>query len=334
MSRRFRFALSVDRLATVALGLAVGILLAYLALALVIRGSETSVGEDLSAVIDCGDADWAASAGISVEADTGCPNATEVTIAVREVDHRYGPTLTLNSTLYPSGTFGGNVADGAWALQSLIVSDDAVGSNEWLVRSNSLVGTHEVEIAMTAAQGISAYPFDAYVASWIGVVDDAVSGERVPVVQTASQSNAPGYDVTIHRGQIEGSVDGAVVVNPFGRFSYDMQVVRDPAVKFQILLLVTATVIGAVAAVLLSILVLTRRRPPSIAALSWLATFLFALLEVRRNYPGNPPVGVTLDTAITVPVVTLLMGLIVVNAAIWLRRDDWDLRNRREIGST
>lgn len=325
--------LKLDRFAQVGLWISLAVIGLYLIVAFVIRSSETSVGNDLSAVIDCSQSDWAAKAEIEIEEISGCPNAVEITLAVREVLQSEGSFLKSNITLYPAGSFGGNVVDGAWALRSLTMSDDGVGSNEWFIPSNSLVGTEVVEVALQSDTGIIDYPLDTYGASWMGIVADAVTGERVPVVQTASLTSAPGYDVTIQRGEVEGSIPSNVTVNPFGRFSYEMKISRDPAVKFQVLLLVFATIIGVIAALTLTAMVLSQRRPPSIAALSWLATFLFALLEVRRNYPGNPPIGVRLDSLVTIPVVSLIMSLIVLNTLIWLKRDDWDLKNRRELQS-
>lgn len=69
------------------------------------------------------------------------------------------------------------------------------------------------------------------------------------------------------------------------------------------------------------------RRPPSMNLLLWIATVLFAILQVRTNFPGNPPIGILLDFAIVFPVLGLLLILGIVNTVYWLRRTDWDYEN-------
>ena len=308
------------------------VLVGYLALTFLLRGPTTAVMSGLGSTIKCTENAWALEANISIDSTTGCPNAAEVNIEPREVRREHGVDLYFTSRVFPSGEYGGSIGNGAWALRSFILSGDAINANEWLVLSNSFVGSENSSLWLDAGKGLVNYPFDEYSTSWTGVIDDAVSGDRIPVVQTATPSSVAGYDISIARQDLDGLVEGDISVNPFGRFGYDISVSRDSAVKFQVLLLSVTTVVGAASAVLLTALVLSRRRPPSIVGLSWLATFLFALLEVRRNYPGDPPIGVRLDGLVTFPVVALLMSLKVVNGVLWLRREDWDLRNHKKIG--
>ena len=69
------------------------------------------------------------------------------------------------------------------------------------------------------------------------------------------------------------------------------------------------------------------KRPPSMNLLLWLATVLFAILQVRTNFPGNPPIGILLDFTVVFPVLGLLLILGIANTFYWLIRTDWDFEN-------
>ena len=69
------------------------------------------------------------------------------------------------------------------------------------------------------------------------------------------------------------------------------------------------------------------RRPPTLTALSWLATSLFALVEIRSRFPGRPPMGIKLDTIFTYPIIAILLFLIVLHTYLWVKRDDWNMKN-------
>lgn len=310
---------------------AIVVLIAYLALAFVLRGAQTFVQGDLSTVVDCTDDAWASELGIELDPQSGCPDVVDISLGVQDVDVNERMALVTSTTLYPSGSFGGNIGNGAWALKSIIVTADATDFGEWLIPSNSFVGTQSLALPLSPASSLVNYPFDEYEATLTGLTLDAVEGERIPVVQTVAPNPIPGFDVVITRQEMEGTVRGSPSLNPRGRFGYILDVARDPSVKFQVLLLTITSVLGALAAIMLSGLVFFGKRPPSISGLSWLATFLFALLEVRRNFPGSPPIGVRIDAWITLPVAVILTSLIALNAIIWLKRQDWDLKNRTAV---
>jgi len=235
--------------------------------------------------------------------------------------------LLARSQVFPLGSYGGTVGSGGWASRTMILSADSVGEDEWLIPSQTLIGGHNLLLPLNAVSPINAYPFDSYQTSWTGFVKDAVSGERIPVVQTAETGSTPGFDVSIQRAGRDGDVQGPAWINPKGRFAFEVTVARNPSVRFQVGLLSLTMLAGGGAALLMTALILSRRRPPSLNALGWLATFLFALLEVRSNFPGDPPLGTRLDSVVTFPLIFLVVLLIVLIATSWLRRDDWDMEN-------
>ena len=87
-------------------------------------------------------------------------------------------------------------------------------------------------------------------------------------------------------------------------------------------------ILGTASAIILTKSIFLRRRPPTLGALSWLATSLFAVLEIRSRFPGNPPLGISADLFVTYPVTVILLGLILTNTYFWINRDDWDMKNR------
>ena len=208
------------------------------------------------------------------------------------------------------------------------MSSDAIGESEWLILSQSLIGGRTARFPLVSARGIAAYPLDTYTSSWTGLIEDGVSADRVPVLQSVEPSVVPGFDLAVTRVPTDAAESKPVHYNPMGRFSYALAIQRDPATRFQVGLLAATMVLGGVASFIMTALIVSRRRPPSLAALGWLATFLFALLEVRRNFPGSPPAGVRLDAFVTFPMISIIIVLFVVNAIVWLRRDDWDMTNQ------
>ena len=92
-------------------------------------------------------------------------------------------------------------------------------------------------------------------------------------------------------------------------------------------LLLVIMILGALAGIFLSVSIVKEKRPPTLNALSWLATSLFALVEIRSRFPGQPPMGIRLDTFVTYPVILIQLSLIVLHAILWVRRDDWNMKN-------
>lgn len=278
-----------NRLPLIAAAVAAAILACYALVALFMRPSSTELGPGVQAIVSCQRQDWAAAAEVAVDAVNGCPSLVEVSLTVEAIDPTIEREVRGRVQIYPSGAYGGTVVNGGWASKSLLVSGDAVGSGERLIRSNSLIGGQAQIFTLDAIEGIAGYPFDRYSTSWTGIVQDAVSGDRVPVVQSASAGSVPGFDVLIEKGTLPDNQSRPIAFNPLGRFSYEIWAEREPGVRLQVGLLTLTILVGALAALIMTVLILLRRRPPSLAALGWLATFLFALLEVRRNLPGDPP---------------------------------------------
>jgi hypothetical protein len=86
-------------------------------------------------------------------------------------------------------------------------------------------------------------------------------------------------------------------------------------------------IISAGASISVTRAVWSGKRPPSINALAWLAAFLFAMFQIRASLPGTPPSGTLFDLIIFYPILIVLLAEMAIVVYLWIKRDDWDLKN-------
>jgi hypothetical protein len=194
------------------------------------------------------------------------------------------------------------------------------------IKSNQITGAHSVAIPLQGVSNGNKYPFDAYQGTWAVIVEDDATGEARPISLSISSNSINGYNLA-YQPASENAVVGPRSVDLDGTSKIAYEITRSQTQKLMAFLLIIITVTGVVSSALVTIAVYRRIRPPSLAVLAWLATFLFALMQIRGEYPGNPPLGILLDSIVTFPAIALLLFMIVVNAFAWLSRSDWDMEN-------
>jgi hypothetical protein len=88
-----------------------------------------------------------------------------------------------------------------------------------------------------------------------------------------------------------------------------------------IILLLMVTAMASVA--ILTQMVVTGRRPPSLTSLTWTAALTYSLISLRGLMPGDPPIGIFVDKLFYFPslILTLICSLWVL--VTWVRRDDF-----------
>lgn len=98
---------------------------------------------------------------------------------------------------------------------------------------------------------------------------------------------------------------------------------RDRASIFSVFVLMTFVVGAALALMLMTIVVWSKRRPPALASLIWGAATIFAIIETRRFIPNTPRVGVFMDLYLFFP--SILISIFATSSlfALWIRRKDW-----------
>jgi hypothetical protein len=312
--------------------IALGLLIAYSFTVFAASFAGSLVSPNLQVVPSC---DASLGEGVETDPASQCPNLVELNLVPKRIDIYDSALLDLTLGVYPSGIYGGSVANGALASKSLSVQGDSVGQNSWRIPSNTLTGGKTVSLALENERPYQTFPFDSYVTSWTSLVEDSVLAERVVTTGTVASAVIPGFDMDFSRTDFEADVTlpGDLVVNERGRFGIQVLITRSMTTILETGLLLLAVLVGAVAALYMTARIQQGKRPPSLAALGWLATLLFALIEVRRALPTDPPLGIYMDRWLFLPVMILLLGLIVVVAVEWIRRPEWDSQNRTENSS-
>lgn len=266
----------------------------------------------------------------SLIASDGCPDTVTAFIAFEEID-TVGRTATIWLRLYPQGEKGVSLLNGGYFYESLDVGYSAIGNGNWDVPSQEWVGGKSIQLPLETMGSQSAYPFDSFAGRLNLIVNNSVTGDAVPLTIAISQKRLSGFEIkTEALGQDFTVGNGSVRIYEGGIGGIDFHVSRSSGQLTQVLILVLIMSIGAGASAVTTIAVVRRRRPPSLAALAWLATYLFALIQVRGEFPGDPTAGVAVDRYLTFPSIALLLGLILVNVVSWLRRKDWDSENQDE----
>ncbi len=121
----------------------------------------------------------------------------------------------------------------------------------------------------------------------------------------------PGVSPTPHEGV---DSDPILAVN-----FVDLKVSRNGSTTTIVVLLLLAMLVACVLAISVAVAVTRQRRKPEATLASWFAALLFALVPLRLNMPGSPPIGVWLDFLIFLWVVLALMAALSTFVLGWLR---------------
>lgn len=264
-------------------------------------------------------------------AEDGCPNTVTAFVAFEEIDI-VNRTARLWLRLYPQGDHGIALFNGGYFTNSLDVGFSAIGNGNWDVPSNEWVGGKSIELPLTSVTSESGYPFDSFSGRFNILVNQSVTGDSVPVSIAFSTKQVSGFNIVPELLVPEttvGNKNVAIYESGIGGFSFTIE--RSSAQQMQFGILVTIMMIGALSSLITTLAVVRRKRPPSLAILAWLATYLFALIQVRGEFPGAPSLAISVDRYLTFPSIAVIMALIVVNVVSWLRRKDWDSENQDDV---
>lgn len=104
-----------------------------------------------------------------------------------------------------------------------------------------------------------------------------------------------------------------------GRFATGLYLARAGSTKTFVLLLLVAMIVLGVLSLLVARAVRTKRRRIEATMASWFAAMLFAVIPLRLNMPGSPPIGVWIDFMVLLWVELALMIGLAVFVGSWLR---------------
>jgi hypothetical protein len=51
------------------------------------------------------------------------------------------------------------------------------------------------------------------------------------------------------------------------------------------------------------------------------------MFQIRASLPGTPPSGTLFDLIIFYPILIVLLAEMAIVVYLWIKRDDWDLKN-------
>ncbi|MCX5206460.1 DUF4436 domain-containing protein [Streptomyces sp. NBC_00237] len=207
---------------------------------------------------------------------SSAPDRIDIDASVQRVD-ALGRELALRVRVTPRGAYA--EAGGVAPVEDLTLQTSPSVRGDLSFPAHRRIASVDVPVTLTGGS-VTDYPFDAYAAELeFGAV---LAGEGVPVRMTLSSSDALfALDV------------GGTTVRDAVAFSADVS--RSRSVLVFAVFMMCAMWALAVAVLMGSWFLVSRRKGLTWPALSWMAATLFALAAFRNAAPGTPPIGSLLD---------------------------------------
>jgi len=108
-----------------------------------------------------------------------------------------------------------------------------------------------------------------------------------------------------------------------GQSSSVFEAVRSNSTKLLVTIILLLMITAMVSVTIMTYMVVTGSRPPTLSSLTWAAALTYSLISLRGLMPGGPPIGIFVDKIIYFPalIVTLVCSLWVL--VTWVRREDF-----------
>lgn len=231
-----------------------------------------------------------------------------------------------------TNAFGEPTQNGALVLRDVeILVDSFQGNSVFTGEIGQILGRQEYDILLRG--NTWRYPFDRYEAA-VSFIDPAF--EQGGFALREKLENLPGY-ITSSEGvpnyiddmypQKATNTEKIISDLEKGQITVQWQIKRQPGDVYAAMLLAILMLISAAASFSVTKAVWNGKRPPSINTLAWLAAFLFAMFQIRSSLPGDPPNGNLYDLLIFYPILLILLIQMAMVVYLWIKRDDWDLKN-------
>lgn len=192
------------------------------------------------------------------------------------------------------------------------------GANEVKYVAGDSLGEFEVQVGLDGEE--ARYPFDRHVGSFAVTADSYLKNKDGSLESTGDipvglqgTGGVNGWDTTFDLGAEMTPVAQGV-----------LQFQRAFSTQAFALVILASTTVLTLLALVMSILVFTRRRAVEAALISWTAALLFALPLLRTYMPNSPPVGAAIDAYIFLWVVVAAIISTVLMVLGWngQRRDE------------
>lgn len=229
-------------------------------------------------------------------------------------------------------TYGEPTRNGSLTFKDIeLLVDSYQGSGKFSAQIGQVVGRQEFQVLLKGNSW--RYPFDNYRAG-IGLLDSKFENEPLSLKEVkeylpgfrANSELLPNYRDDIYPENSSREQKITSDLNK-GIAQLEWQVMRLPSDIYAAILLAILMLISAGASLSVTRAVWSGKRPPSINALAWLAAFLFAMFQIRSSLPGSPPSGTLFDLIIFYPILIVLLAEMAAVVYLWIKRDDWDLKN-------
>jgi hypothetical protein len=119
------------------------------------------------------------------------------------------------------------------------------------------------------------------------------------------------------------SFDTAIAEFNNGQSSSVFEAVRSNSTKLLVVIILLLMITAMVSVTIMTYMVVTGSRPPTLSSLTWTAALTYSLISLRGLMPGGPPIGIFVDKILYFPslIVTLTCSLWVL--VTWVRREDF-----------
>ena len=230
------------------------------------------------------------------------------------------------------GNYGEPTKNGSLTFKDVeLLVDSYQGIGKFSAQVGQVIGRQEFKVLLKGNSW--RYPFDNYLAS-IGLLDSKFENQALSLKEIkeylpgfrANSNTIPNYREDLYPKN--SSKDEQIISDlNKGIAQIEWRVMRLPGDIYAAILLAILMIISAGASLSVTRAVWNGKRPPSINALAWLAAFLFAMFQIRASLPGSPPSGTLFDLIIFYPILIVLLTEMAAVVYLWIKRDDWDLKN-------
>lgn len=301
------------------------VFLVFVFLGLFARGGSTSAPESMTRGISCQEGEWENSPYFTGD-PSDCPDIVEFLFKPAYVNEK-ASELALRFITFPAGKLGSAMRNSGWVMTSYFVDVDTTDSVRLENKNGSTSQGATLRAKMNTENSYFYYPFDTYSGEIKAQAIEKISKFEIPTTLVVSSSSLSGWRLSFsENGKVDQETDGkALYVGEPATLNWELS--RANIVFIAVAILLFLMLIALLSAFVITRTIAKKKRPPSMNLLLWLATILFAILQVRTNFPGNPPVGIFLDFAVVFPVLGFLLIIGIANTFYWLNRSDWDYEN-------
>ena len=305
------------------------LIIAFLAFVLLFglfaRGGSTSLSKNLNLGISCKDGEWINNPYFSGD-PSDCPDVVEYLFKPAFVNEK-ASEFNIRFVTLPAGKFGSAMRNSGWVTESYFVDIDTTDAARLYNKEGSTSQGTTLKAKMSKNNSLFFYPFDRYFGEIKAQAISEISKLPIPSTVVASNSTLSGWKLSFSEQNQPSATTGGKALYEDGRATLYWKLSRANVVYIAVSILLILMLIALGSAFAITRSIARFKRPPSMNLLLWLATVLFAILQVRTNFPGNPPIGILLDFTIVFPVLGLLLILGIANTFYWLNRTDWDYEN-------